>query len=253
MNRNWEVYPAIDLRQGRVVRLRQGDPNWETEYATDPLRVARRWREAGARWLHVVSLDGAFGESGGANRAALARILTTGLRVQFGGGLRTLDSIRQVLDMGVSRVVIGTAAVQDPALVEEALAQFGAERVALGIDAREGQVCIHGWHEATTVTTIGLAQRWAARGLRWLIFTDIVRDGMSSGLNLEVPVQLAQATGLNVIASGGVAGLEDVQRACEAGLSGVIIGRALYEGRLTLEDALRVSTMARSVERAAML
>ncbi|MEE8390582.1 MAG: 1-(5-phosphoribosyl)-5-[(5-phosphoribosylamino)methylideneamino]imidazole-4-carboxamide isomerase [Anaerolineae bacterium] len=236
----WDIYPAIDLRHGRVVRLMQGDPEQETKYADDPLIVARRWQEAGAEWLHVVNLDGAFGEQDKENQTALERILTTGLRVQFGGGLRDLNSVRRALDLGVSRVVIGTAAVKNPALVETALDAFGPERIALGIDAREDQVRTHGWKKVTPMTAMELAQRWTAQGIRWIIFTDVARDGMGSGLNLEATVQLAQKTGLYVIASGGVANLADVQQTYEAGLSGVIIGRALYEGQVALENALRV-------------
>jgi len=224
------------------VRLVQGDPGRETKYADDPLGVARRWQEAGAEWLHVVNLDGAFGERGRENLVALERILMTGLRVQFGGGLRNLESIRRVLDLGVSRVVVGTAAVENPSLVEAALRALGPERIAVAIDAREGKVRTHGWKETTSMTAMELAGQWAARGVRWLIFTDVSRDGMGSGLNLTVTMQLAQATGLHVIASGGVASLEDVRRAYQAGLSGVIIGRALYEGQVALEDALRVET-----------
>ena len=237
--RVWTVYPAIDLRRGRVVRLVQGDPGQETKYADDPLSVARRWQEAGAEWVHVVNLDGAFGERSRANLAALERILTTGLRVQFGGGLRDSKALRRALALGVSRVVVGTAAVEDPALVEEALRTFGPERVAVGIDAREGKVRTHGWREATSMTAVELARQWADKGMRWVIFTDVSRDGIGSGINVEATAHLAQTTGLNVIASGGVASLEDVRRAYEAGLSGVIIGRALYEGQVTLEDALR--------------
>ena len=231
------------------MRLRQGDPDRETEYASDPLSVARRWREAGATWLHVVNLDGALNEAGRENQAALERILTAGLRVQFGGGLRDLASLHRALDLGVSRVVVGTAAVKNPALVDQALRAFGPQHIALGIDAREGQVRTDGWQEAAPMTPLELAGRWAARGVRWVIFTDVSRDGMGSGLNLEMTTQLAQAgqapsTGperrLHVIASGGVACLEDVRRAYQAGLSGVIIGRALYEGQVTLEEALRV-------------
>jgi phosphoribosylformimino-5-aminoimidazole carboxamide ribotide isomerase len=234
----------------------QGDPNQETRYADDPLSVARRWQEAGATWLHVVNLDGAFDERGQENQAALERILTTGLRVQFGGGIRDFEALRQALDLGVSRVVVGTAAVEDPDLIGFGLEVFGPERVAVAIDAREGKVRTHGWKQAATLTAVELAQRWAAQGVRWLIFTDVSRDGMGNGLNLEATVQLAQATGpstalrrgsgqgsghrLHVIASGGVASLEGVRRAYQAGLSGVIIGRALYEGQVVLEDALRV-------------
>lgn len=238
----WHVYPAIDLRRGRVVRLKQGDPDRETAYADDPLQVARRWRRAGAEWLHVVNLDGAFGERSRTNLEALGRILKhmPELRVQFGGGLRDLDGIERALKLGVRRVVLGTAAVQNPALVEAALAAFGPSRVAVGLDARGGEVQTHGWQQDASVTALELAQRWAAKGIRWLIFTDVARDGMGRGLNLKATVRLAQATGLNVIASGGVSSLADVRRTHEAGLSGVIIGRALYEGEVALEEALHI-------------
>ncbi len=236
--RIWNIYPAIDLRHGRVVRLKQGDPNQETKYADDPLVVARRWQETGADWIHVVNLDGAFGESSQANQAALERILTTGLRVQFGGGVRDLMMLRRVLEIGVERVVIGTAAVEEPDLLDIGLRIFGAEHIAVGIDARGGKVRTHGWGLATPLPARALAQQAAAQGVRWIIFTDVTRDGMGSGLNLEATVQLAQRTGLHVIASGGVASLEDVRQAYKAGLSGVIIGRALYEGQVILEDAL---------------
>lgn len=220
----------------------QGDPKLETEYASEPLHIARRWQEAGAKWVHVVNLDGAFGEQSAENLAALKRILkkATGLQVQFGGGLRDLASVRRALDLGVSRVVFGTAAVQSPGLVAEALKAFGPQHVAIGIDARDNFVQTHGWQQGTGITAQDLAQNWADRGVHWLIFTDVARDGMGRGLNLQATAHLADVTGLNVIASGGVASLEDVRRTYEAGLSGVIIGRALYEERVRLEDALRV-------------
>jgi phosphoribosylformimino-5-aminoimidazole carboxamide ribotide isomerase len=279
MENRWAVYPAIDLRCGRVVRLRQGDPDQETRYASDPLSVARRWQEAGAAWLHVVNLDGAFDEGGRENQAALEHILTTGLQVQFGGGVRDFATLSWALDLGVSRVVIGTAAVKNPELVDDALRAFGPDRIALGIDARVGQVRTHGWTEAAPMTALELASYWATRGVRWVIFTDVSRDGMGSGLNLKTTMRLAQAAApsatdvasasgqapsasqrgelvepsgqapsagarrrLHVIASGGVASLADVRQAYQAGLSGVIIGRALYEGQVTLEEALRVGT-----------
>jgi phosphoribosylformimino-5-aminoimidazole carboxamide ribotide isomerase len=222
----------------------QGDPDRETQYADDPLHVARRWQEAGTDWLHVVNLDGALDESGRQNLAALERVLTTGLRVQFGGGMRDLDGIRQVLDLGVSRAVIGTAAVENPALVEAALAEFGPERIALGLDARDGVVRIHGWKEDTGITAVEMGRQWAEKGVRWVIFTDVARDGMGTGLNLDATIELAQVTEMHVIASGGVASLEDVRQTYEAGLSGVIIGRALYEGTVVLEEALQVGKSA---------
>lgn len=240
--RIWDIYPAIDLRQGRVVRLVQGDPALETEYGRDPLAVAMRWREAGATWLHVVNLDGALDESSARNLAALERVLTAGLRVQFGGGLRDLDSLERVLALGVSRAVVGTAALEHPRLLAQALEAFGPEQIALAIDARDGLVRTHGWQEATSVRAEDMALNWARQGLRWLIFTDVARDGMERGLNVALTAHLAGASGLQVIASGGVAAIADVERAFGAGLSGVIVGRALYEGRFRVEDALRVGS-----------
>ncbi|MCJ7548883.1 MAG: 1-(5-phosphoribosyl)-5-[(5-phosphoribosylamino)methylideneamino]imidazole-4-carboxamide isomerase [Anaerolineae bacterium] len=232
------IYPAIDLRQGRVVRLAQGDPGRETSYSDDPLQVAQRWEAAGAIWLHCVNLDGAFGEKGKQNHQALTRILETPLSVQFGGGIRDIPSITQAFDLGASRVVVGTAFVEDPDFVLAALEQFGPERVAVGIDARDGIAQIRGWQEAAMITAQDLAQRWADMGGKWLIFTDISRDGMGSGVNVDATTALADSTGLRVIASGGVKALSDVQRVRDAGLAGVIIGRALYEGHIELSDAL---------------
>jgi phosphoribosylformimino-5-aminoimidazole carboxamide ribotide isomerase len=235
------IYPAIDLRQGRVVRLAQGDPERETNYGDDPLQVAKRWETAGATWLHCVNLDGAFGEKGRQNQQALARILETPLSVQLGGGIRDMASITQAFDLGASRVVVGTAFVEDPDFVLSALEKFGPEHVAVGIDARDGMAQIRGWQETAMITAEDLAQRWADLGGKWLIFTDISRDGMGSGVNVDATIALAESTGLSVIASGGVKTLADVQRVREARLSGVIIGRALYEGHIKLSDALSLT------------
>lgn len=250
--KDWAIYPAIDLRQGRVVRLRQGDPAQETAYDDDPFAVAVRWQEAGASWLHVINLDGALGEGSDANLAALMRILGTGLQVQFGGGLRHLESLRRVLEMGVRRAIIGTAAAEEPALVEAALAAFGPERVAVAIDARQGRVRTYGWQQDSALTTNELGARCAKAGVRWIIHTDVARDGTGHGLNVEASRQLAEQArppgdpgqSLRVIASGGVATLDDVQRAHRARLSGVVIGRALYQGAMRLEDALGVGRRA---------
>ncbi|MDY0019467.1 MAG: 1-(5-phosphoribosyl)-5-[(5-phosphoribosylamino)methylideneamino]imidazole-4-carboxamide isomerase [Anaerolineae bacterium] len=238
------IYPAIDLRKGRVVRLMQGDPDRETAYADGALAVARQWQAEGATWLHVVNLDGAFGERGRVNLAALGRILTTGLQVQFGGGLRTLEAIRRALDFGVARVVLGTALVEAPELVTTALSTFGPEHIAVGIDARDGLVRIRGWQAEAHLEARVLAGRWAEMGGRWLIFTDVSRDGMQSGVNVASTAALAAETGLQVIASGGVGGLEDVRRVREAGLAGVIVGRALYEGKISLSAALQEASDA---------
>ncbi len=233
------VYPAIDLRRGRVVRLAQGDPDRETVYGSDPAAVAGRWLAAGTAWLHMVNLDGAFGEGGQANLEALRAILATGAQVQFGGGLRSLPDVESALEMGVARVVLGTAAVESPDLVAEALARFGPDRVAVALDVRDGRVQVRGWVEDAGRAAVDLAAELAALGLRTVVHTDVARDGVSRGLNVDASRRLAQATGLEVIASGGVASLEDIRAAREAGLAGVVVGRALYEGRVRLEEALR--------------
>ena len=232
------VYPAIDLRGGRVVRLQQGDPDRQTVYHDQPARVAARWLEAGAAWLHVVNLDGAFATPDAANRRALERILALGGAVQFGGGVRSLAAIEDLLALGVRRVVLGTVAVENPDLVAEALARFGAEAIAVGIDARDGRVRTRGWMQETSLTAVALAQQLAQFGLRTVVHTDIARDGVGAGVNVAASRALASATGLEVIASGGVASLEDICRARRAGLAGVVVGRALYEGQIDLQEAL---------------
>lgn len=234
------IFPAIDLRSGQVVRLQQGDPDRQTVYGRDPGAVARHWMAAGAVWLHVVNLDGAFGEKDQANRRALAEILRaageSGVRVQFGGGLRSTDDIRAVIEAGVDRIVLGTLVVENPEILQQAIETYGPERVAAGVDARSGLVRIRGWQEGTAVRAVDLAARLQQFGLRWLIFTDVARDGLGSGLNLPATVEIARETGLQVIASGGVKQLKDLEEAREAGLAGAIVGRALYEGDISLEE-----------------
>jgi phosphoribosylformimino-5-aminoimidazole carboxamide ribotide isomerase len=236
------IYPAIDLRRGRVVRLREGDPARETTYAADPAQVAEKWLGAGAQWLHVVNLDGAFDENDTANHAALHAILDmakgSGAQVQFGGGLRSLDMVRRALVLGVNRAVLGTIAVEQPQLVTAAIAEFGAEKIAVGIDARDGYVRVRGWQSNSGILATELGRQMRAAGVRTLVFTDISRDGIGSGLNIHSTRALAEATGLDVIASGGVHALDDVIAAREANLAGVIIGRALYEGTINLKEAL---------------
>jgi phosphoribosylformimino-5-aminoimidazole carboxamide ribotide isomerase len=231
---NFTVYPAIDLRGGQVVRLKEGDPNRQTHYSTDPAGTARRWIDAGASWLHVVNLDGAFGEAESANQQALRAVVTAaraaGVPVQFGGGMRTLESIEAALNLGVSRVVLGTLAVEQPQILAEALARWGSEQIAVSLDARDGRVQVRGWQNDTPVLAADLAVSLREAGLHWLVFTDIARDGLQTGLNLDATVDLAQRSGLAVIASGGVSRLADVQQARQAGLAGAIVGRALYEG-----------------------
>ncbi len=238
------VYPAIDLRAGKVVRLKEGDPARMTAYSDDPAETARRWLDAGASWLHVVNLDGAFGESDTMNRFALEAILKPGaLKVQFGGGMRSLDSIDAALCLGVSRVVVGTIAIEKPDVVADAFNRFGAERIAVGIDARDGLVRVRGWKDNSGISATDLALHMRTLGLRTVIFTDVSRDGLGSGLNIAATRKLAEDSGLGVIASGGVDTMDDVLAAREANLSGVIIGRALYEGTIDLKEALATSVV----------
>ena len=236
-----DLFPAIDIRHGRVVRLSQGEATRQTVYGDDPVAVAERFAEQGAAWIHVVDLDRAFGD--GENLALVRTIVAqmgASVRVQLGGGLRTLARIRDGLDQGVARVVLGTAAALDPGVVTAAVAAAGAERIAVGIDARAGRVTIRGWTETSELTPEALARRVAGEGVRTIIYTDVARDGMLTGPDLDGARRL-QAAGLGVIASGGVAGLADIRAAREAGLAGVIVGRALYEGRLGLPEALEAA------------
>ena len=236
------IFPAIDVRGGNVVRLKEGDPARLTSYSDDPSDMARRWLDLRAQWLHVVNLDGAFGEGDSENQGALKSILETAkhfhAHVQFGGGLRSPEAIEQALKLGVRRVVLGTVAVEQPRIVEAALARFGAEQIAVGIDARDGIVRTRGWKEDGRVSANDLALQLRRLGLRTVIFTDIRRDGGGKGLNLSATRQLAEISEMDVIASGGVQTFEDVLAARDAKLAGVIIGRAIYEGALDLQAAL---------------
>ena len=248
------VFPAIDLRRGRCVRLRQGDPAAETVFSEDPAAMARHWVDQGAAWLHVVNLDGALQADAPSSDAAadlplnwqrLAEICqAVAAPVQFGGGLRTLADIERALALGAARVVLGTAAVQNPTLVREALLRFGAPRIVIGIDARDGFVATHGWLQTSAVPALTLAQTMQAAGVARIVYTDIGRDGMLSGVNVEATAALARASRLQVIASGGVRDLDDIRRLLavrDAGVTGVIAGQALYSGRLTLPDALALA------------
>jgi phosphoribosylformimino-5-aminoimidazole carboxamide ribotide isomerase len=249
------VFPAIDLRRGRCVRLRQGRAEDETVYGDDPVIVARRWVNEGAEWLHVVNLDGAFGKDTGApggqiNLQRLAEIHAAlpGTPVQFGGGVRSLEDVKTALDLGATRAIVGTVAVQNPELVEEMIERFGPERIVIGIDARDGQVATHGWLKTSDTTAVALGQAMRLKGVKRIVYTDIARDGMLTGVNVEATAALARATGLQVIASGGVASLEDIKRLkasheSDSGstgeIEGVIIGQALYTGVVSLPDAIR--------------
>ena len=241
-----DLLPAIDIRNGRVVRLSQGERSRQTVYGEDPVAVAEAFCAEGATWIHVVDLDRAFGT--GDNLPVVRRLakrMGSMLQLQLGGGLRNLEVIREALDLGFARAVIGTAAAGDPAFVPAVLRIIAASRLAVGIDARDGRVAIRGWTETSSTRVDELAQRVVDSGIETLIYTDISRDGMLSGPDIESAKTL-QRMSSRVIVSGGVAGIADIEAACWAGLGGVIVGRALYEGRFTVSEAIQAAACSTS-------
>lgn len=241
---SFTVYPALDIRNGSVVRLRQGDYAQQTTYGDDPLPRAQAFAATGAQWMHLVDLDAA--KAGGYTLAPLlARIASqTAIKVQTGGGVRGRDDVARILDAGASRVVIGSLAVRQPGAVEAWLGEFGPERLTIALDTRQGsdgvwRLPIHGWTETADVTLDQLASRYAAAGMRHLLCTDIARDGMLAGPNIELYAHLsALLPGVAVQASGGVRDAADIRAAKAAGCGGAVLGKALLEGRLHLEEAL---------------
>ncbi|NLM21349.1 MAG: 1-(5-phosphoribosyl)-5-[(5-phosphoribosylamino)methylideneamino]imidazole-4-carboxamide isomerase [Peptococcaceae bacterium] len=236
------IYPAIDLKDGQVVRLLQGNMEKATVFGHDPVKVAADFLEQGTKHLHLVDLNGAV-EGKPVNDQAIRNILAqVPLKIQVGGGIRTLERIEELLELGVSRVILGTVAVRKPELVAEAVRRYG-ERIIVGIDAHEGMVAVQGWAEKTKLKAEELGLAMKKVGVSRIIFTDIARDGMMTGPNIKSTVQMAQATGLKIIASGGISCLEDLIRLkSEAdrghGIEGVIVGKALYSGAFTLRQAM---------------
>jgi phosphoribosylformimino-5-aminoimidazole carboxamide ribotide isomerase len=235
------IIPAIDLRGGRCVRLTQGKASAETVYSENPVVIAKRWYDEGAEMLHIVNLDAALNKDDTENLKALERILyEVNIPVQFGGGVRSLDDVRRLDELGATRIVIGTTAIENPVLLTHIVDEFGST-VVVGIDAREGRVALRGWEKLSNVNAIDFAQKIAEMGVERLVYTDIARDGMLSGINIEATQEIAEASGLKVTASGGVASLDDIYALKELeqyGVDSVIIGKALYEGIFTLEEAL---------------
>ncbi len=234
------LYPAIDIKDGACVRLLYGDFDAITEYNPDPGDQARQFADAGCRWIHVVDLDGAVAGSA-INIDAVTAILDTGLPVQLGGGIRSMDQIETWINAGISRVILGTAALKDPNLVKEAAREFSG-KIAVGADTRGGMIAAEGWLESTNIPVLDLVKRFEDCGVAAIIFTDIGRDGALTGVNLQATAELARATTIPVIASGGVASIEDIHALAkdDSGIEGVITGRAIYDGRLNLSEALNV-------------
>ena len=237
------VIPAIDLKNGKCVRLKQGEMNRETVFSNHPPEVARHWEAMGAEMLHLVDLDGAFFGSPG-NKEVIEEIRQeVRIPLQLGGGIRTLEVIEEYLNLGINRVILGTAVCQQKNFLKEAALNF-PDRILVGIDARNGKVAIKGWAEQTDLSAIELARRSEKEGAAAIIYTDIQRDGMLRGINLKATQVLAQSVSIPVIASGGVARLEDIKRLMpltKDGVTGVIIGRALYEGKIDLKEAIGVT------------
>ncbi|MBV8855532.1 MAG: 1-(5-phosphoribosyl)-5-[(5-phosphoribosylamino)methylideneamino]imidazole-4-carboxamide isomerase [Acidobacteria bacterium] len=238
------IIPAIDLRDGKCVRLTQGRREEVKVYDGDAVDIARGFEEAGARMLHVVDLDGAFADKNALNRKVVRRIIrAVQMPVQFGGGLRSLTDVQQLIEYGAAQVVVGTLAAESPETLEMFVQLFGL-RVCVGIDAREGMVLTHGWEKGGQLPAVKLARRVADAGVDRIVYTDVSRDGMLSGPNLEQTCAIARESGLRVTASGGVSSLEDLSKLKTiqpCGVDSVIVGKALYEGRFTLKEALKAA------------
>jgi phosphoribosylformimino-5-aminoimidazole carboxamide ribotide isomerase len=237
------IYPAIDLREGQCVRLVEGNPENETVYSNDPAAMARHWQKEGARWLHVVDLDGAF--SGSPKNIDVIReiISSVDIPVQVGGGIRDLAVAEEIIGLGAARVIFGTVAITSPEMVANSCKKYG-EAIAVGIDARDGKVAIEGWGVTVQKNILELAEEMKNMGVRRIIFTDIWRDGTLKGPNIAAVEEVVRATGLKVIASGGVSTLEDIialKKLEGLGVEGVIMGKSLYAGTILLKDALDIA------------
>ena len=237
------IIPAIDLQNGKCVRLSQGRKDAPIVYNDDPITVAKDFELAGAQLLHIVDLDAAFSDSGSSNRDLLGQIIrATEIPVQFGGGLRTAKDVEEMIKLGVSRAIVGTLAVESPETVADLVRDFGSDRIAVGIDAKDGEVMVRGWEQRGKIRAVELARIVAQAGVERIIYTDVARDGMLVGLNVEQTRLLARESGLKVTASGGVSSLADLERLkhqAPFGVDSVIVGKALYERRFTFAEAAR--------------
>ncbi len=232
------LYPAIDIKNGQCVRLRQGQFQHIEVYSNSPARIARLWESQGAEYIHIVDLDGALlGHS--VNDEAIREIVeNVDVKIQVGGGIRSIKDIDHKLSLGINRVIIGTKAVENPAFVKEAIHNFGSEAIVVGIDAKSGMVAIEGWEKVSNYNAVSLAIHMRELGVTNIVYTDIARDGMLQGPNILHTKEMVEATGLNIIASGGMSSLKDLERLKEINVSGAIIGKALYENRIDLTEAI---------------
>ena len=231
------LYPAIDIKNGQCVRLRQGVFDDTTVYANEPFEVAKEFEAEGAKFLHIVDLDGAL-RGTGANDAALAKIIeNVSIPVEIGGGIRTMQDIEHRLNMGVSRVILGTKAVESPDFVKEAVEKFGADKIVVGIDAKDGLVAIKGWETISNMDAVSLALSMKDLGVKTIIYTDISKDGMLCGPNFVQTARMVEITGMDIVASGGVSCMNDLEPLEKIGVEGAILGKAIYEKRVDLKEA----------------
>ena len=235
-----QLYPAIDMKNGQCVRLRQGAFKDITIYSDAPEKVAAHWQEKGASFLHLVDLDGALAGYS-VNEEVIRRIAdTVSIPIEIGGGIRSKEAVERMLDLGVRRVIIGTKAAEHPEFLRDMVRTFGEEAIVAGVDAKDGMVAVEGWEKVSSLTASDLCLTMKEYGVRHIVYTDISRDGMLSGPNVEATRKLTEETGLDIIASGGVSCMEDVKCLHEAGIRGAIIGKALYENRIDLAEAVRL-------------
>ena len=233
-----KLYPAIDLKDGKCVRLKQGEFKDITVYCEEPYKVAKYFEQNGAGFIHLVDLDGAL-QGFSVNEAAIKKIVSSvSIPCELGGGIRTMEDIERVLSYGIYRVIIGTKAVKNPEFVREAVARFGAERIVVGVDAKNGMVAIEGWEQVSDKTALSLCLMMKEMGVESIVYTDISKDGMLMGPNVSMTKELTEKTGLNIIASGGVSSMDDLRNLAAAGIKGAIIGKAIYENRVKVDEAV---------------
>jgi len=238
------IYPAIDLRDGKVVRLRAGDPKHQLTFSDDPLSTAKQWMDQGAAWIHMVNLDGAF-DTANQNGKILEAIAKLDIKVQFGGGLRDLAALQNASDSGASRLVLGTLAVKNPDVIAEAVERFGSEAVCIALDAKNGKVATHGWQQLSEHSPMEWGQFIRKQGVEHALYTDVARDGSMTGVNIDDTIALGRGTGLKVIASGGVSRLSEIERLAKSKVvAGAVIGMALYQNKISLSVALMAAKEA---------
>lgn len=233
-----QLYPAIDLKDGKSVRLKQGEFKEITVYCDEPYKVARYFEENGASFIHLVDLDGAL-EGHSVNEETIKKIVSSvNIPCELGGGIRTMEDIERVLSYGINRVIIGTKAVKDPSFVEEAVKRFGADRIVVGVDAKNGMVAIEGWEKVSDKSALSMCLSMKEMGVKNIVYTDISKDGMLMGPNVAMTQELTDKTGMNIIASGGISSMEDLRNLNAAGIKGAIIGKAIYENRVNVKEAV---------------